>query len=71
MIVHFQFLEQNLGYIHSCQDEKCFRSLEFSSLQEEVETQRQLAGTDPKEIQLYYQKFYVENIKEGQYVKKP
>ncbi|KAG8659847.1 hypothetical protein MANES_02G084900v8 [Manihot esculenta] len=38
---------------------------------EEVETQRQLAGTDPKEIQLYYQKFYVENIKEGQYVKKP
>ncbi|KAF2290622.1 hypothetical protein GH714_014737 [Hevea brasiliensis] len=38
---------------------------------EELETQRQLAGTDPKEIQLYYQKFYVDNVKEGQYVKKP
>lgn len=39
--------------------------------QEEVETQRQLAGTDPREIQLYYQKFYLDNIKDGQYVKKP
>ncbi|KDP23126.1 hypothetical protein JCGZ_00181 [Jatropha curcas] len=38
---------------------------------EEVETKRQLAGTDPKEIQLFYQKFYVENIQEGRYDKKP
>eukprot|EP00257_Ricinus_communis_P020162 XP_015579333.1 callose synthase 7 [Ricinus communis] len=38
---------------------------------EEHETQRQLAGSDPREIQLFYQKFYVDNIREGQYVKKP
>ncbi|XP_065851855.1 callose synthase 7 [Euphorbia lathyris] len=38
---------------------------------EEVETQRQLAGNDPREIQLYYQKFYQDNIKDGQYAKKP
>ncbi|XP_050228650.1 callose synthase 7 [Mercurialis annua] len=38
---------------------------------EEHETQRQLAGSDPREIQLYYQKFYVDNIREGQHAKKP
>ncbi|KAJ4841509.1 Callose synthase 7 [Turnera subulata] len=38
---------------------------------EEEETKPQLARHDPREIQLYYQKFYEENIKEGQYTKKP
>ncbi|KAL8268757.1 hypothetical protein R6Q59_002555 [Mikania micrantha] len=38
---------------------------------EEVETKPQLAKTDPKEIQKYFQTFYEKNIKEGQYTKKP
>ncbi|CAN1850912.1 Callose synthase 7 [Linum perenne] len=38
---------------------------------EESETEPRLARTDPREIQLYYQKFYEENIRDGQYTKKP
>ncbi|KAI7726587.1 hypothetical protein M8C21_011004, partial [Ambrosia artemisiifolia] len=38
---------------------------------EEVETKHQLAESDPKEIQKYYQNFYEKNIEEGQYTKKP
>ncbi|PWA73942.1 glycosyl transferase, family 48 [Artemisia annua] len=38
---------------------------------EEVETKNQLAKSDPREIQKYYQNFYEKNIKEGQYTKKP
>ncbi|KAJ8749374.1 hypothetical protein K2173_018863 [Erythroxylum novogranatense] len=38
---------------------------------EEEETKPMLARNDPKEIQLYYQKYYEENIKDGQYTKKP
>ncbi|XP_076950818.1 putative callose synthase 6 [Bidens hawaiensis] len=34
-------------------------------------TKPQLARTDPKEIQKFYQNFYEKNIKEGQYTKKP
>ncbi|KAJ6931035.1 callose synthase 7-like isoform X2, partial [Populus alba x Populus x berolinensis] len=37
----------------------------------EEETKRQLAINDPGEIQLYYQKFYKENIKDAQHTKKP
>ncbi|CAN1759004.1 Callose synthase 7 [Linum perenne] len=38
---------------------------------EESETEPRLGRTDPREIQLYYQKFYEENIRDGQYTKKP
>ncbi|KAH9770731.1 callose synthase 7 [Citrus sinensis] len=38
---------------------------------EEEETKPQLARNDPKEIMAYYQNFYNEKIKEGQYAKKP
>ncbi|XP_071708902.1 putative callose synthase 6 [Rutidosis leptorrhynchoides] len=38
---------------------------------EEVETKPQLAKSDPREIQKYYQSFYEKNIREGQYTKKP
>ncbi|KAF5744039.1 callose synthase 7-like isoform X1 [Tripterygium wilfordii] len=38
---------------------------------EEEETHPQLARSDPKEIQLYYQKFYEKNIRQGQDTKKP
>uniref|UniRef100_A0A3N7GGL5 1,3-beta-glucan synthase n=1 Tax=Populus trichocarpa TaxID=3694 RepID=A0A3N7GGL5_POPTR len=38
---------------------------------EDEETKPQLAKTDPGEIQLYYQKFYKENIKDAQHTKKP
>ncbi|CAN0897462.1 Putative callose synthase 6 [Linum grandiflorum] len=38
---------------------------------EESETEPRLARTDPREIQSYYQKFYEENIRDGQYTKKP
>ncbi|XP_061972403.1 callose synthase 7-like isoform X3 [Populus nigra] len=38
---------------------------------EDEETKPQLAKTDPREIQLYYQKFYKENIKDAQHTKKP
>ncbi|KAK1425447.1 hypothetical protein QVD17_20799 [Tagetes erecta] len=38
---------------------------------EEVETKPQLAKSDPREIQKYYQIFYEKNIREGQYTKKP
>ncbi|XP_011044775.1 PREDICTED: putative callose synthase 6 isoform X3 [Populus euphratica] len=38
---------------------------------EDVETKPQLAKTDLGEIQLYYQKFYKENIKDAQHTKKP
>lgn len=45
--------------------------LNFPFLQEDEETKPQLAKTDPREIQLYYQKFYMENIKDAQHTKKP
>ncbi|KAJ6920384.1 callose synthase 7-like isoform X2, partial [Populus alba x Populus x berolinensis] len=38
---------------------------------EEEETKVQLARNDPGEIQLYYQKFYEEKIKDAQHTKKP
>ncbi|XP_022774628.1 putative callose synthase 6 isoform X2 [Durio zibethinus] len=38
---------------------------------EEEETVPKLAKNDPREIQLYYQQFYLKNIAEGQYTKKP
>ncbi|OMO49645.1 Glycosyl transferase, family 48 [Corchorus capsularis] len=38
---------------------------------EEEETRPKLAKTDPREIQMYYQQFYLKNIAEGQYTKKP
>ncbi|KAH8515571.1 hypothetical protein Peur_047053 [Populus x canadensis] len=38
---------------------------------EEVETEFQLARNDPREIQLYYQRFYEQNIKDAQHTKKP
>ncbi|CAK7346670.1 unnamed protein product [Dovyalis caffra] len=38
---------------------------------EEDETRPQLARNDPREIQLYYQKFYEQNIKDAQHTKKP
>ncbi|KAI3713989.1 hypothetical protein L1987_72578 [Smallanthus sonchifolius] len=38
---------------------------------EEVRTKPQLAKTDPREIQKFYQNFYEKNIREGQYTKKP
>ncbi|GLT26329.1 hypothetical protein SLA2020_014070 [Shorea laevis] len=38
---------------------------------EEEETMPQLGRSDPREIQLYYQKFYQENVKEGELTKKP
>lgn len=38
---------------------------------EEVETSPRLASNDPKEIQQYYQKFYVEHIKTGEHTKTP
>ncbi|XP_021300707.1 callose synthase 7-like [Herrania umbratica] len=38
---------------------------------EEEETRPQLARSDPREIQLFYQHFYLQNIADGQYTKKP
>ncbi|XP_031256543.1 callose synthase 7 isoform X1 [Pistacia vera] len=38
---------------------------------EEEETRPQLARNDPKEILLYYQKYYEDNIREGPHTKKP
>ncbi|XVF60760.1 hypothetical protein PTKIN_Ptkin08bG0074200 [Pterospermum kingtungense] len=38
---------------------------------EEEETKPILARNDPREIQLYYQQFYLKNIADGQYTKKP
>ncbi|KAL9422968.1 hypothetical protein AB3S75_035118 [Citrus x aurantiifolia] len=38
---------------------------------EEEKTKPQLARNDPSEIMAYYQNFYNEKIKEGQYAKKP
>ncbi|KAJ6938903.1 callose synthase 7-like [Populus alba x Populus x berolinensis] len=38
---------------------------------EELETKTQLAGNDPREIQLYYQNYYEQNIKDAQHTKKP
>ncbi|KAM3698993.1 hypothetical protein ACJW31_06G228400 [Castanea mollissima] len=38
---------------------------------EEEETKCILASNDPKEIQLFYQRFYEENIIDGEYKKKP
>ncbi|XVF16798.1 hypothetical protein REPUB_Repub10bG0063300 [Reevesia pubescens] len=38
---------------------------------EEEETRPILAKNDPREIQMYYQQFYLKNIADGQYTKKP
>ncbi|PPD70056.1 hypothetical protein GOBAR_DD33072 [Gossypium barbadense] len=38
---------------------------------EEEETKPMLARNDPREIQMYYQQFYLKNIADGQYTKKP
>ncbi|KAJ0051719.1 hypothetical protein Pint_01406 [Pistacia integerrima] len=38
---------------------------------EEEETRPQLARNDPREILLYYQKYYEDNIREGPHTKKP
>ncbi|KAI3881502.1 hypothetical protein MKX03_035580 [Papaver bracteatum] len=38
---------------------------------EELETQPQLAKSDPREIQRFYQKFYEEHIKDGIHKRKP
>ncbi|MFQ6647564.1 hypothetical protein Gotur_021691 [Gossypium turneri] len=38
---------------------------------EEEETKPMLARSDPREIQMYYQQFYLKNIADGQYTKKP
>ncbi|XP_034915011.1 callose synthase 7 [Populus alba] len=38
---------------------------------EELETKPQLARNDPREIQLFYQRFYEENITDAQHTKKP
>ncbi|KAL1173629.1 hypothetical protein V6Z11_A05G424900 [Gossypium hirsutum] len=38
---------------------------------EEEETIPKLARNDPREIQMYYQQFYLKNIADGQYTKKP
>ncbi|KAL3572626.1 hypothetical protein D5086_026530 [Populus alba] len=38
---------------------------------EELETKPQLARNDPREIQLFYQRFYEQNIKDAQHTKKP
>lgn len=38
---------------------------------EEQETKCKLASTDPKEIQLYYQRFYETNVRDGEHAKKP
>ncbi|KAG6783969.1 hypothetical protein POTOM_009651 [Populus tomentosa] len=39
--------------------------------EEESETKPQLARNDPREIQLYYQRFYEQKIKDAQHTKKP
>lgn len=46
-------------------------NLSKSHLQEEEDTVCILANNDPKEIQLFYQKFYEENIIGSEYTKKP
>ncbi|KAG6783967.1 hypothetical protein POTOM_009649 [Populus tomentosa] len=38
---------------------------------EELETKPQLARNDPREIQLFYQRFYEQKIKDAQHTKKP
>ncbi|KAL4569972.1 hypothetical protein LXL04_025621 [Taraxacum kok-saghyz] len=38
---------------------------------EEEKTKPRLAKSDPREIQKFYQNFYEQNIREGQYTKKP
>ena len=50
---------------------KIIFNLSKSPLQEEEETVCILANNDPKEIQLFYQKFYEENIIDDVYKKKP
>ena len=49
---------------------KIIFNLSKSPLQEEKETTCILANNDSKEIQLFYQKFYEENIIDGEYKKK-
>ncbi|KAK1438031.1 hypothetical protein QVD17_03832 [Tagetes erecta] len=49
-----------------------FKTYLLHRLQKEEESTRpQLAKTDPKEIQKFYQNFYEKNIREGQFTKKP
>ena len=50
---------------------KIIFNLSKSRLQEEDETVCILANNDPKEIQLFYQKFYEENIVGSEHTKKP
>ena len=50
---------------------KIIFNLSKSPLQEEEEMVCILANNDPKEIQLFYQKFYEENILGGEHNKKP
>ncbi|KAL8201436.1 hypothetical protein R6Q57_012775 [Mikania cordata] len=49
-----------------------FKTYLLHRLQKEEEsTKPQLAKSDPREIQKYYQNFFERNIREGQYTKKP
>lgn len=43
----------------------------YNFLKEEEETKPQLAKSDPREIQAYYQNFYEKYIKEGETSRKP
>ncbi|KAF5778089.1 putative vacuolar protein sorting-associate protein Vta1/Callose synthase [Helianthus annuus] len=48
---------------------KCY--ILYRVQKEDIMTKNQLAKTDPREIQIFYQNFYEKNIREGQYTKKP
>ncbi|KAJ0725678.1 putative vta1/Callose synthase domain superfamily [Helianthus annuus] len=48
---------------------KCY--ILYRVQKEDIMTKNQLAKTDPREIQIFYQNFYEKNIREGQYIKKP
>ncbi|KAL3754837.1 hypothetical protein ACJRO7_002003 [Eucalyptus globulus] len=48
-----------------------FKTYLLHRLEKEEETDFQLARSDPREIQMYYQMFYENNIKDAQYTKKP
>lgn len=45
--------------------------MSYNFLKEEEETKPQLAKSDPREIQAYYQNFYEKYIKEGETSRKP
>ncbi|MFS7995066.1 putative vacuolar protein sorting-associate protein Vta1/Callose synthase [Helianthus anomalus] len=48
---------------------KCY--ILYRVQKEDIMTKNQLAKTNPREIQIFYQNFYEKNIREGQYTKKP